>query len=218
MTRMGRTAGGANSVSSTELVFAVCHELGNLLAGTRLEASLIGSAAEAEACARAVQRIESASARAGALLAAIRPLLDPGVVEIVDVDPLDVLAGLRSGLDMSVDSRVDLELKSAVELPRVRVAAEPLHHLLVNAIYHGLEAGGEGERVRVRADADGEQVAFAVIDGGPFPAAGGATALNGRSLLLAITERLTAAGGGRVDVSAHSDGTRWAVAFPAVAP
>jgi len=218
LNRAGGTAGGANPSSATELVFAICHELGNLLAGARLEASLIESTNAAEDCVRAAQRIESVSARAGALLAAIRPLLDPGVVEVAAVDPLDVLAGLRSGLDASVDSRVTIDLKSAVELPRVRVPAEPLHHLLVNAIYYGLESGGEAGRVRVRADAEGADVAFAVIDEGASPPAEGSLALNGRRLLFAIAERLTGPAGGRVDLSTRADGPQLALVFPAGAP
>jgi nitrogen-specific signal transduction histidine kinase len=215
MTQPGGTTGGANEPSSTELVFAVCHELGNLLAGTRLEASLIDSETETNAYVRAAQRIESATARAGSLLASIRPLLDAEHCGIAAVDPLEVLAGLRSGLDASVDFRVAIDLKSAVELPRIRVPAEPLHHLLVSAIYYGLESGGEAGSVRVRAEADEEHVAFAVIDSGSLAATDGSPALRGRRLLLAIATSLVAPAGGRVDVSAQSDGTRLAVAFPA---
>lgn len=218
MTRNEGDAVGSEQPSAIELVFAVCHELGNWLAGTRLEANLIDSLSERAEFAKASRRIESASARAGSLLALIRPLLDPESTEIIAVDPLDVLAGLRSGLDESVDSRVTIELKSAVDLAPICLPAEPLHHLLGSAIYYALEAGGDTGGVRVRASAENGIVEFAVLDGKSFSAAGGAPSLRGRSLLLAVAQHVIGPLRGRAAESAHADGSSWTLAFPKGAP
>jgi hypothetical protein len=188
------------------------------LAGTRLEASLLDSLTEPEEFLSAGHRIESASARAGSLLASIRPLLDPAGVAITTVDPLDVLSGLRSGLDKSVDHRVAIPLRSAVDLPLVRLPVEPVHHLIGSAIYYGLEAGGKDGRVQVRAHIAGGDVVFEICDGGSVDTVDGSGSLRGRSLLLAIARVLVAPVGGHVDAAAHGDGTKLSLAFPSGAP
>jgi len=214
ITGKDRETDGVEPPSATELVFASCHEVGNWLAGVRLEANLVDSASDPAEFASAARRIESASARAGSLLALIRPLLDPSGMEARSVDPLDVLAGLRSGLDENVDARVSVDLKSAVELPPCCLPAEPLHHLLGSAIYYGLEAAGETGRVCVRASVENGWVEFAVLDGGALPEAEASPALRGRPLLLAVARKLMGPMNARADLRAHPDGTRWVVAFP----
>ena len=156
------TEEGAREAAAKELVSDVCHEIGNLLAGTRLEASLLDPDAAADTLKSTAARIESASARAGALLALIRPILETDSLRVGPVDPLDVLAGLRSGLDAGIDARVAVDFKSAVDLPAVRLPSEPLHHLLICAIYCGLESAGEGSGVRIRAEGRDASVDFAV--------------------------------------------------------
>ena len=211
----GGAPGEATAVRSPrDLVFALCHELGNLLAGTRLEASLLDSGVGATELAKAAERISEVSARAGSLLAQIRPLLAPDAAVALPTDPLDVLDGLRRGLDESCDARVAIVLKSAAELPDVDLAPEVLHHLLLTAIFFGLEASSPEGRVRVFADAVGRRVAFLVEDEGPpddFPEP---PELRGRPLTHEIARTLLATLGGRFEVSRPEGRTRVTFAFP----
>jgi len=203
--------------SNRDLVFALCHELGNLLAGARLEAGLLDPSGGAAELAKAGERISELSARSGSLLALVRPLLALEAIAVFPTDPLEVLDGLRRGLDESCDFQVAIELKSAARLPVVDLAPELLHHLVLTAIFCGLEAGGSGDRVRVRAEAAGERVAFIVEDAGRFSAADAAPPLRGRSLTHAIARALLAEQGGDFDVSCSEGCTRVAFAFPVAA-
>jgi signal transduction histidine kinase len=208
-------SGEADATNASALALAVCHELGNLLAGVRLEADLLESGSGPGELAGAARRIENASARAGSLLALVPPLLAPDRAALPAVDVLDVLDGLRSGLDASCDGRVQIDLKSAAALPPVRLAPEPIHHLLLTAIFQGLEAGGTASRVRVRASAEGADVALAVLDAGRVDE-GRAPALRGRPLTFAIARSLLRGFAGRVEVAPFEAGTRVAFVLPAV--
>jgi signal transduction histidine kinase len=206
-----------SAASARDLVFALCHELGNLLAAARLEAGLLAADAGAAELATAAERIAEWSARAGSLLALVRPLLAPEAVLLLAADPLDVLDGLRSGLDESSDSRVVIALKSAAQLPGVSLAPELLHHLLLTAIYCGLEAAAPEGRVRVAAEAEGDSVAFVVEDEGGFGAADRAPELRGRPLTHEIARVLLAGLGGRFEAVRSAGRTRVAFAFPVAA-
>ena len=211
----GGASGEATAARSPrDLVFALCHELGNLLAGARLEASLLDPDVGAAGLAEAAGRISEVSARAGSLLAQVRPLLAPGEAVALPTDPLDVLGGLRHGLDESCDTRVAIALKSAAQLPDVELAPEVLHHLLLTAIFLGLEAGGPKSRVRVFAEAVGERVAFLVEDEGPADDSAEPPELRGRPLTHEIARVLLARLGGRFEVSRPEGRTRTAFAFP----
>jgi nitrogen-specific signal transduction histidine kinase len=200
--------------SPRDLVFALCHELGNLLAGTRLEASQLDPGVGAAELVAAAERISEVSARAGSLLALVRPLLTPAAVVALPTDPLDVLDGLRRGLDESCDARVAIVLKSAAELPDVDLAPEMLHHLLLTAIFLGLEAGGPEGRVRVFAEVLRGRVAFLVEDEGPPVDLPEPPELRGRPLTHEVARTLLATLGGRLEISRHEDRTRVAFALP----
>jgi signal transduction histidine kinase len=200
--------------SPRDLVFALCHELGNLLAGARLEANLLDPRAGATELAKTAERISEVSARAGSLLAQVRPLLAPDAAAVVPMDPLDVLDGLWRGLDESCGARVAIALKSAAELPDVDLAPEVLHHLLLTAIFLGLEAGGPEGCVRVFAESAGEGVAFLVEDEGPLEDSSEPSELRGRPLTHEIARVLLARLGGSFEVSRAEGRTRVAFAFP----
>lgn len=212
----GPSGGTAAARSPRDLVLALCHELGNLLAGARLEASLLDPGAGAAELARAAGRISEVSARAGSLLAQVRPLLAPEAAAVVPMDPLDVLDGLRRGLDEGCDARVTIVLKSAAQLPEVDLAPEVLHHLLLTAIFLGLEAGAPQGRVRVLAEAAGEGVAFLVEDEGRPDDCSEPSELRGRLLTHEIARALLAGLGGRFEISRPEGRTRVAFAFPIV--
>jgi signal transduction histidine kinase len=200
--------------SPRDLVFALCHELGNLLAGARLEASLLDPGAGATELAKAAERISEVSARAGSLLAQVRPLLAPDTAVPLPTDPLDVLDRLRHGLDETFDARVAIVLKSAAQLPDVDLAPEVLHHLLLTAIFLGLEASGPKGCVCVFAEASGERVAFLVEDEGRPHDLSEPPELHGRPLTHEIARALLGTLGGSFDVSRADGRTRVTFAFP----
>ena len=162
-----------------ELVFAVCHEIGNLLAAIRLHSELLD-----ETSAAGVSQI---AGRAGSLLALVRPLL-AGCAASAGVEPIQVLDDLRRGLE-STEERVRIELKSAATLPDVETDAETLHHLLLAAVFAGLHDEPD-QPVRVWAEDSGAGVAFVVGGAGDPGPAESATALSGRRLVQALADRL----------------------------
>lgn len=207
------------SADPRELVFALLHEIANLLAGSRLEAGLLDPAADAPELRQIADRISEASARAGSLLALLRPLLVPETVASLPVDALELLEGLRSGLDESSDTRVVIALKTAALVPVVKLAPDTVHHLLLTAIWAGLEAAPAGRALRVSCRADASRVAFVVEDDGPAPDLAPTGELRGRPLGWAVTRALLAAMDGRFDVTRDelADRTRVAFDFPAAA-
>src|SRR5439155_18905228 len=103
-------AGGGVSV---ELVAAVCHEVGNLLAGARLLASERAPGRDGR-IARSLGPARALVALVPSLLPARTPRGAP-----VATEPLDVLGGLWRGIGAADETRVRIELRSAVDLPSV---------------------------------------------------------------------------------------------------
>jgi hypothetical protein len=182
-----------------ELVFALCHEVGNLLAAARLHTHLLAPRAGEPALRDASRSVARAAARGGALLAQVRPLLAPDTVEPLDVAPGDALRLLRQGLDAESSQRIAIDLRSAASLPTVRIAPEILNALLLGAVVLGLDASAERERVRVSAHASAARVAFRVLYAAPpAPAASPQAPLCGRALSVACADALLGAQGGGV--------------------
>jgi len=207
----GTTRNGTDAAADArELVFALTHEIANLLAGSRLEAGLIDPAAGGEGVLRAAGRISETSARAGSLLAMLRPLITPEAVTAMSIDALELLEGLRSGLDESSDTRVAIALKTAATVPNVRLAPDTVHHLLLTAIWAGLEASPIDAGVRVRCSSVADRVGFVVEDDGAAPDLDPGGQLRGRPLTLAIAHHLIAAMDGRLEL--ERTGTREASA------
>lgn len=198
-----------------ELVFALCHEVRNLLAASRLQAHLMDRSANAEELAATARRIADASARAGSLLAQVRPLFR-GVEEAASrTDPLDVLGDLHRELDEQRECALRIELKSAMGLPELTFDSEALHHILLTAVFDAEEVAGPGGSVRVAAESSGEFVAFLVEDDADDAAPESGAALCGRALGRAVAAAILALCGGRLEVG-RSDGlNRVAVLIPA---
>jgi len=168
---------------SVELVAAVCHEIGNLLAGARLLAS------EREPGPNG--RIARSLARAGALVALLPSLLPARLPRggAAATEPLEVLGGLWRGIDAADETRLRIELRSAVDLPSVALDRETLHHLLLAQLLAALD-DGEGE-VSVAATAAPGAVCFRIQGLAPDPAAA--------SLLRGVAEAILRPLGGRIE-------------------
>jgi hypothetical protein len=173
-----------------ELLFALCHEVGNLLAAVRLHNRF----ADEESGAR----ISELTDRAGSLVALVRPLLSNPPPSVPVLDPLELLEALQRGLDDVGGARVRVELKSAVDLPGVAIDGETLHHLLMADLFAALENLPGGERVRVAAEPSPDGVAFTLeVPGGATPEAPART-LTGRALTHALAAEILGKRGGSV--------------------
>jgi signal transduction histidine kinase len=205
--------GGARDPA--QLVFALCHEVRNSLAATRLQAYLLASDAEEGEIAATTEKISAMAARAGSLLAQVRPLLSPPARPSRPVDPVDVLNDLRRDFDEDCERSVRIDLKAAAALPEVETDPESIHHLLLTAIFSALEAAGPGHCVRVSAEAAGDEIAFAVEDEGPRQTEPEGPFLSGRALTWALAEAILGRQGGRLRVQRRDDLTRVELWVPA---
>lgn len=183
---------------SHELVFALCHEVRNLLTSVQLQADLLDVDAAGAELRVARERFRALAGRSGALLAQVRALLE-GPEADAAVEPADAIEALRSGLPESLEAQVRLELKSAAQAPRVAIGSELLHQLLLTAVFGAVEAAPDGARLRVSAAREQAEVVFRVEgparEGAAEGSAGGL--LSGRALELACADAiLTRLGGG----------------------
>jgi hypothetical protein len=181
-----------------DLLFALCHEVGNILAAIRLHA---GFSDEESGI-----RIALLTDRAGALVALARPLLSQPPASVPVFEPLDLLEALQRRLhDVGAD-RVRVELKSATDLPGVAIDGETLQHLLLADLLAALEDLPLGRRIRVTAERSPGGVAFVLEIPGPE--------LSDRALTHALAAAILGARGGSVAASQEGPGLRVRFAVP----
>lgn len=176
-----------------DLLFAICHEVGNILAGIRLRGQVVDEESGA--------RISELTDRAGSLVALVRPLLSNPPPSVPVLDPIEVLEALKRGLDDVDGARVRVELESALDLPDVAIDGETLHHLLMADLFAALENLPAGERVRVVAQPSPDGVAFVLEVPGEVTPEASALKLTGRALTHALAAAILGKRGGSVAVS-----------------
>jgi len=176
--------------SPQALVFAVCHEVGNLLAAIRLHGDLRDPDSG--------RKVAELSARSGSLLSLVRPLLDESAFEPITIEPGRLLEGLRGGLDDPQDPRLELDAGEAAKAPPVLVDGEVMHHLLLCELLAAFERLQLGERLRVGLRPEGDRLVFELSGGAPELEPVADDRLAGRSLCHALARDLLARGGGTV--------------------
>ncbi len=197
-----------------DLVLALAHEIGNLLAATRLHAHLIDADRTATELSESSATIGELSSRMGSLLAQIRPLVSPVPEGVPNIDLIEVLDGVHRGIEESCDERVTIDLKSADGLPMAVIDPEPLHHILLTLIYRALEESEPAGKVVVSAFAHAESIVFSVDDESKFEdVAGGA--LRGRTLLHAVADAILRPRGGQIATRSLGAGNRVELSVPA---
>ncbi len=192
-----------------DLVYALCHEVGNLLAAQRLQCQLLD---DEEAGAR----ISELAARAGSLLALVRPLLEAMPVPGAGVEPLEILDSVRRGLDDPEDRRVSVRLKTAVDLPDVAVEGQTLLHLLLVELFAAFEDLPEGERLVLFAERRSNAVAFVLEDAGKPQDRQSGPRLAGRPLTQELARSILERCGGGFELELPAEGTRVALLVPTV--
>jgi signal transduction histidine kinase len=197
-----------------ELVLALGHEIGNLLAATRLHTHLINADTGATELSRISATIGELASRMGSLLAQVRPLVSPVQEGPPSIDPVEVLDGVHRGIEESCDERVAVDLDSAAGLPMAVIDPEPLHHILLTLIYQALEESEPAGKVAVSAFAHADSIVFTVDDESRFEdIAGGA--LKGRALLHTVADAILRPRGGQIAARSLSAGNRVELTVPA---
>ena len=198
-----------------DLVFALCHEVGNLLAATRMHTHTLDLDSDSREITQISETINELCSRIGSMLAQIRPLLSRPLGNAPHIDPLDVLDGLQRGLEESCAGRVRFDLKGAVDLPHAAFEPDPLHHVLLTVIYQALE-DSDGQ-VRVSVTRAGDTLRFAVRDESPPEDLGKGVALRGKALATSVADAILEARGGRLDVTGENGSQQLEIVVP-IAP
>jgi nitrogen-specific signal transduction histidine kinase len=200
-----------------DLMLALGHEIGNLLAATRLHAHLIDAEMTEAELSEISATIGELSSRMGSLLAQIRPLVSPVSGDVPHVDLVGVLDGVRCGVEESCDARIAVDLESAAGLPMAAIDPEPLHHILLTSVYQALDESAPTGRVAVSAVAQAESIVFRV-DGEAECEADADSALRGRTLLHAVANAILRPRRGQIAVHSLGSGNRVELTVPAARP
>ena len=217
--RLSRSRGSSGEeLPPQDLVRALCHDVGNLLAAVRLSAHLFSNDI-AETDRLSISRdIEELAALSGALLAHVRPLLAGATLSRVRVSPAEVLTALTQAL---TDRRVGgaaLSIARGRNLPDIRVDPDALYHLLLTLVHGSLEAAAPGGRVRVAARHQGRRVILSVIDDGrqvDLDEIRCGSTPRGRELAVRVADAVLRLMGGRAAAELRRRGTRIDLFLPA---
>jgi nitrogen-specific signal transduction histidine kinase len=208
---------GIGGADGRELVFALCHEVGNLVGAVRLQAHLIDAGIGARELAQASLDLDHLSARSAALLAHIRPLLSGAPVEVDAVEPEELLRSLEALMYDHGGRGVSLDFGAEASLPTLRVDREVLHHLLQSLLYATLESAVPRDSVSMRVVRHGDGVAFELEDDAEVdesPAEWREQAGRGRPLLYAVAQHLLDERGGRLEITRREGRTRVVLELP----
>ena len=217
----GRSRGSSGAeLPPEDLVRALCHDVGNLLAAVRLSAHLLANdIAETERLS--VSRdVEDLAARAGALLAQVRPLLAGATLARVRVSPAEVLMALTRALKDRRTGGATLSIARGRNLPDVRVDPDALYHLLLTLVHGSLDAAAPNGRVRVSAKHQGRRVILSVSDDGrqvDLDELRRGSTPRGRELAIRVADAVLRLMGGRAAAELQRRGTRIDLFLPAAA-
>jgi C4-dicarboxylate-specific signal transduction histidine kinase len=213
-------AGYDEALTPEDLTHALCHDVGNLLAAVRLSAHLLSSDITEADRASISRDVEDLTARAGALLAHVRPLLGRGNLARTPVSPAEVLRALARALKDRRMQDVALSIAHGRDLPDIRVDPDALYHLLLTLVFGSLEAAAPEGRVRVSAKHVGRRVILSVIDNGPqvdLDELRSGPTPRGRDLAIRVADSVLRRMGGRAAAELQRRGNRIDLFLPATA-
>lgn len=196
------------------LAFAIAHEIGNHLAGIRLEAHLLDEALGARGLAKASLSIDSLAGQAAPLLALLRPLLAPGDRRAASGSVARLLDGVRRQLEEEGSAGHRIAVEVDPEVGGSPTSVEGLHALIVALIGPPGALASDGAPIGLRAGrAVGALEIRIELPGDGFAEAAGEAALpggslRGRALALELARVLVADAGGGVEVG-HGEGRSW---------
>ena len=203
------------SPNSVDLVFALGHEIANLLATSRMHTHLIDAEASAADLAHVAATIAELSSRMGSLLAQIGPLLSPDHETSHFIAPSELFDGLQRDIEESCEDRVRFDADSAVGLPKAAIDPNSLHHILLTLVYQALEESEPDGAVAVAVSASGGSLVFTVDGVGPI-GDDEAAVLSGRTLAHAVAGAILRERGGQIETRSAGDHSRVEVSVRAV--
>ena len=200
-----------------QLVFAVCHEIGNWVTAIRLQAHLLDEDLGPKDLALASIEIDELCARTSAVFSQMRPLLTAAPPKPLSATAASILTALEHGLTDLGGRGAALSFESAHDLGAVAVDPDALHALLMTAVLGAIDAVRPDGGVRVWAERAEDQVRIVVADDGPegedLPS-WQEQPVRGRVLACALAERVLRRHGGRLEVARCADETRVAFCLP----
>lgn len=207
----------AESTHQEQLLFALCHEIGNLVGAVRLHAHLLDDDMGARELALASVELDDLSARASALLSHIRPLLSGPPLRRGEVEPAALIGVVHKMMEEHGGRGTQLRVDVLPELPPVDVDQDAIHPLLTSLIFCALEATSSTGRVTLRVERRREAVAFVVEDDGPVdedPTLWHEQMRRGRPLICAVASVILEKRGGRLEVTRDGGRTALALVLP----
>jgi nitrogen-specific signal transduction histidine kinase len=200
------------------LVRPLGHEVGNLLAGIRLAASLLEREALGEnvEIARDQGRL---AGQAGALLAQLRLLVAPEDAERARVGTAALLDAVSSAVVGCEPAGATLRIARGRGLPDVRVDPDATHHVIVGLLLGALEAAGPGGRVSLRARVAGRRVVLEIRDDGrSIESAARGHPPRGRALPVGVAHAVLRSFGGSAKSLPVRRGAHVALSLPTATP
>jgi len=152
---------------SANLVFAMCHEVSNLIAAVRLQAHLLDEDLDARGIAVASLEIDDLSARTVSLLALVRPVLSEPPAEIAPIGAGVIAAGFERALADFGGRGIEIGLEIEPDLPDVRAEPEVFHYVLLSQAYGAMEAMNGNGALRINVSTGPKHVVFAIEDAAP---------------------------------------------------
>jgi len=207
----GACGEGHVAPGAPELVFAMCHEIGNVVAAIRLQAHLIDEELDAKALALASVELDDLAARSSALLALVRPVLEETKSISLPMKGDAIVIALSRTLAEQGGRGAKLRWDSESGLPEVLADPEVIHFLLVAQVFCALEAVAPGGSVRLCATEEGAELLLAVEDDGDLDEEQidwRGQSLRGRSLACAVADHVLARQGGRFSLERRDGLTR----------
>jgi len=207
---------------SANLVFAMCHEISNLVAAVRLKAHLLDEDLDARGLAVASLEIDDLSARSAMLLALVRPVLIAPPEEIPPIGAGVIALGFERALAEYGGRGFEIIFEIEPRLPDVRAEPEVLHYILLCHAYGAMEAMGtmdSGERIRIEVVAAEKEVIFAVEDQAPADEEHlkwWESSLRGRALESAVANYILTRRGARFEVRRRGDCNRTEIVVPRI--
>ena len=207
-------------VAPADIVLGLCHEVGNLLAATRLGAHLMAHDLLKGNFRETAVQMEAEAARAAAFLGQVRPLLARVRLRRLQMAPAEVLSALERSLGAGAKGPRSLRIRIPRRVPDIRVDPDALHHALVALVLAATAVTPPERHVDVSVRKQGRRVVFWIEDEGGPPEAGpprGVAPRRGRPLVLAAAAEVLRGQGGSVQVERRPRGVRVRVALPAYA-
>ncbi|MFT5442856.1 MAG: hypothetical protein ACI8W3_001900 [Myxococcota bacterium] len=202
---------------SANLIFAMCHEISNLVAAIRLQAHLVDEDLDARGLAVASLEIDDLSARSAAILALIRPVLSPAPAEIAPLDAGVIALGFERAIVDYGGRGFEIAFDIPSDLPEIRAETEVFHYILLSQAYGAMEAMSPGGEIRVEVVVEEKEVIFVIEDGAPEEEehlAWREASLRGRALECAVAHQILTKRGARFSVERRGAKNRTEIAAP----